>query len=734
MIVYIDTNELENTKVYNNFQKAMESFLEKIIENKSIVVEIVDYKNKIDIQSIKPTQISVFFDIQYISNTSSNKSNLYANLKKNGFLIYNFLFDLKSSMEEVCKHSDLIFFNSLDLNNSFLKLKEKHTTKNIPTRVINSGFDFLQNNVNSSNEKYKDILQSKYILCTSKIKLNQSKSVDISKVLTNKYQDITLVYIDDYNLDDITLNDFYKNAFLVISFLDEDVSFLTHSLSHGNITITLKSSITYAVGQDYADYILYESINELVSLISLYYENENIYKSKKRYIKDNFKAKSSVQFTNSIVDVFINHDQSIKFKKNHFLSLQFVFISIDKHNLEKTIKSIDKHMDFVKEYIIVTQLKLIKEFKKISSTHKIIVIDENEILGKYKKDFSKRDHQSKNWLLRASLLHLDILDEEFIMLDDDNQPIKDIHIDKFIDKDGRYNAYYFYNLLDWHHHTTDYDKGQQNMKQILTQKNYELLSYSSHAPQIINKKILQEVVDEFFVLGLNTAIDEWTTYFNYATSKYPCTFNKKIYETLNWPVSSANWDMSYIPKEHSFENYYKEIYDLNSSKLLANQKDKIQTYKKELEPYLQTKEIFKQTVGVLSHKNMVHKTMPFITKNIEFYLSNVPYFVILKNSSDIKLRLNYKLLNYKQSKLDISIVLYLDGSYRTLRKVNTINHSTYQEGIVELPITSKNLTQNVYDITFDLLINNKYVYKKMSPYLMKLVVTDKTNLKEFLDD
>lgn len=68
---------------------------------------------------------------------------------------------------------------------------------------------------------------------------------------------------------------------------------------------------------------------------------------------------------------------------------------------------------------------------------------------------------------------------------------------------------------------------------MLSTKNYELLSYSSHAPQIINKTIFKETVSEFFETGLRKPIDEWSTYFNYAVSLYPYAFHKTPYETLN---------------------------------------------------------------------------------------------------------------------------------------------------------------------------------------------------------
>ena len=90
--------------------------------------------------------------------------------------------------------------------------------------------------------------------------------------------------------------------------------------------------------------------------------------------------------------------------QNHLNSLQFVFISIDYRNLAGTIETIDKYIPFVKEYIIVTRPDMMEQFKELVSTHKIILVNENDILNEYVDGFASRDHVSKNWLLRTSLL------------------------------------------------------------------------------------------------------------------------------------------------------------------------------------------------------------------------------------------------------------------------------------------------------------------------------------------
>ena len=487
----------------------------------------------------------------------------------------------------------------------------------------------------------------------------------------------------------------------------------------------------YEVGKDIADYVVYNSLNELKSLISSYCDNKELYDAKKLYIKENFKPTSWNQFYQSISDIFINYEKSIELKKNHLKTLQFVFISIEKDSLEGTINSIDKNADFVKEYIVVTAPKFINKFKTIKSKHKIIIIDETTILGKYAKDFSKRDHQGKNWLLRASLLNLDILEDEFIMLDDDNRILKKITIDTFIAEDGSYNAYYFYHLLQWYYTNSEYDVGQHNMKKVLAEKNYELLSYSSHSPQIINKKIFKESVSKFFDIGLTSPIDEWSTYFNYGVSLYPCLFNKQVFQTLSWPATPSDWETIFLPKKYTFENYYKSLYDTNFFTQNDSYAQKIQKKQKQLLPYIKTKQHFSYTKDILAKNNLVHETLLFKKDDIKLYLSNIPYLFVVEQASDLKIPLNYKLLNPNQKELSVAIVLFLDGGYRSLRDIK-LKPNRYQESVVEIPINSYGLEEGIYDITFNIMLNNEYIYKTLSPYSAKLLVTKDKSIATLL--
>lgn len=808
MVIYIDITQLEKSRANTGIQRVVKEFLKRASIDKKVkykilvhsgmpykfdelnineindfLLNIQDYqfkeRKKINLEEFNSIETSIFFDIDSNWNIVCKRENFYPLLKSKRFKIFNFIYDLipivlpkyahestaknfKVFIDAVYQYSDFVMFDSLSASDDFIKIKnDQAITRDIPTRVVGLGSDFLDINYDLIDKQNFEVLNKKYILFVGTIepRKNQADVLDSFNNIYEKYDDINLVfigkqgwYVDELiyninthplkdkrlfwfnNIDDNTLKQFYKNAYLV-TYLSKYEGYglpIAESLNYGNITITSKNSSMYEVGKNFADYVQFNSLNELSSLITLYYENENLYNLKKAYIKNHFKTTTWNQFYESIHTMFIHYEKSLQLKKNHLSSLQFVFISIDKYNLEKTIALYDHYCDFIKEYIIVTAPKCLEEFQQLKSNNKITIINEVNILKEHADGFAKRDHQSKNWLLRASLLNLDILEEEFIMLDDDNQPLKNFSINKFITTDGKYNAYFFHNLLNWHNRTTEYDEGQVNTKNVLIEKNYELLSYSSHAPQIINKSLFKEVVAHFHDIGLESPIDEWSTYFNYCTSIYPNLFNKKTFETLNWPAQPSSWKADYTSQEITFENYYKDVYDTEFLNHNDTFEQKLLKKEQEVAPYLKSQQHFDGIKDILSKNNMIHPVLSFKTKSMEFYLLSLPYFIIIEKDSDIKLHLNYKCINHSSQKLNVSIETFLNKNFRSTQKIAELLNIEYQESIIELNISSRGLKEGIYDVTFDLLINDEYVYNRKSPYMLKLFVVNGQNVNHIL--
>ncbi len=300
----------------------------------------------------QPTFNNIFFDMDAAWNSSQERSNLYKNLKSSHFKIFNFIYDLiplilphysykkrvqnfTLFLDAVYEYSDFIFFDSHSARNDFLTFKKKlNIQKEYSTKVVHLGSDFIANTLPRS-DIYTHIFTQKYILFVGTIELRkqQSKVLEAFEHLTVKYPDLNLVFIGKRgwnvepfiktmkthpqkdkkifwfeNIDDNALSTFYHNAFIV-TYLSEYEGYglpIAESLSYNNVTITSHNSSLPEVGQEFVEYILDtdNSTKQIIEIISYYYENPQIYKEKKQFIKTNYKPLSWSDTFNSIHAVF----------------------------------------------------------------------------------------------------------------------------------------------------------------------------------------------------------------------------------------------------------------------------------------------------------------------------------------------------------------------------------------------------------------------------------------------
>ena len=168
--------------------------------------------------------------------------------------------------------------------------------------------------------------------------------------------------------------------------------------------------------------------------------------------------------------------------------MQIVYISNRIDIARETLVYVENLMPFITEAVFVCPGRHVADFR-FNSRILVTVIDEAMVLGGRLKRFQdSRDHQFKNCLLRLSLARVAGIHDEFIMSDDDNRPLVEIPL-SFYKSSNKYYAYYYYDLKQWRARETDYDLGQYETCKILKDKGYSTLSYSSHMPQIINKKL-----------------------------------------------------------------------------------------------------------------------------------------------------------------------------------------------------------------------------------------------------
>lgn len=404
MIIYIDITQLEKQRVNTGIQRLVKEFLQRalcsdsktqykivkynlkikkmqLLQNDEVQLFIQDIKNfkftkkeTIDIESIKSKKTTILFDIDSPWNNPYKRNILYPILKNNGFIIYNFIYDMipillpqfvqnitienfKPYIKTVCKYSDMVICDSSSAQKDFLKYKSSLGIKrNISTKVTPLGSSFLSHKNHLIEANYKDILNKKYILFVGTLepRKNQEDVLDAFESISKKHAELNLVFIgikgwkvdaliqrieshplkDERlfwfnNIDDDTLYHFYKNAFIV-TYLSKYEGYglpIVESLKHGNITITSNNSSMPEVGLTFADYVDDNNLKQLVSIICKYCENKELYNKKKKDIKENFNPISWDQFSNLIFQIIDNH----KLKQEKQMNL---------NNLKNIIKSI----------------------------------------------------------------------------------------------------------------------------------------------------------------------------------------------------------------------------------------------------------------------------------------------------------------------------------------------------------------------------------------------------------
>lgn len=235
---------------------------------------------------------------------------------------------------------------------------------------------------------------------------------------------------------------------------------------------------------------------------------------------------------------------------------QAVFLSARSNAVLSTLPYIEEYMQFIKEIVVCCPKRLQMELqKKYKGRLKITVLTDEEILGNIE---APHDAESRHFLLRCLAMKNECINNEFIMFDDDYRPMKKISIDTFY-KDGKYQAYYFYDLREWESQMAceidSYSQGALKTRDFLLSNGYPCLQYSSHMPQIICKKYYLEMINMHKGIEY-MGLCEWSSYFNYCIAHHGERFSVKKYITLGWPGMVSDWEQMVIPEEYVFENYY----------------------------------------------------------------------------------------------------------------------------------------------------------------------------------
>lgn len=563
----------------------------------------------------KSTGESIFFDIDSVWNEENKRNVLYSILKNNNYRIFTLVYDIipilypqyckqdtvykfLSYLTGVLKYTDVILTNTENTKKDIEKLITATNIKDKKIEILPLGADFLLNNDEQDETVRKDAVNAtnngKYILTVGTIepRKNHQYLLDYFDKYCDK-QNINLIiagrqgwnvasfmkrlkthpaygkrifFIEKAN--DATINYLYINAFMFVfpSYYEGYGLPVIEALSRGVLTVVSDIGVFKEIGKKYCDYISLDNVASLGDIVSKYLNDEKYLEIRKKEIAS-FNIPRWDE-TIKMLDKIIIGNKCVELKLNNTLE-QVYILTARKDGLKETLNSIDKLIPFINRVLIQCPQKL----KPVilggySGRLQISIVTDNELLNDQKLPV---DHVERNFFLRSLAIKADILDKQFLMYDDDYLPLVEIKKEDFIEN-NEYKAYYFYDMKNWKgalQIPTSYDVGAFKTYEWLVENGYPTKQYSSHMPQVINRDIFLEMLNEHPEIK---GVCEWCSYFNYASNKYPNNFKSLPFKTLCWPGLPSDWPLYVEPDEYLFENRYPDFYRNNGifSKLNNN--------------------------------------------------------------------------------------------------------------------------------------------------------------------
>lgn len=553
-----------------------------------------------------PSEINagiIFFDIDSVW-LSESRSYLYPRLKANGVKIVTYVYDIipirfpqfchnstvfsfMSYIGACIQHSDYIITSSKGVLEDVHKLQEETGLALTPGNFAWLGSDFKKNTNKSEVDEsvIKKLANKKYVLCVGTIepRKNLSFILDafdhglfdknislvfagrigwnveelVKRINSHSQKDRKFFYF--YGLNDASIDYLYKNA-LVVALPTYDEGFglpIVEAFEKGVPVVSSDRPVLREVGGNLADYFPVNDEKTFSDLILRYAEDETWRQERAENLR-NYK-KVTWKETAENIWKYISGLEPRKITVRNDIK-QMVILTARAEAIGETLKYVDKYMPFINEVILCCPDKVKEEMRLCYSGRlHIMTLPDDEVLDGRKLP---KDHQKRNTFLRACAILGDQLDEVFIMSDDDYRPLKTIDSEYYV-SDGRYNAYYCYDIDEWtgnENKLTSYDEGMIRTAQFLKDKNLPTKQYSSHMPQVIDKMLYRELLSKYPEV-MTEGFDEWSVYFNYLQKEYSDCIRPKIYQSLCWPGIQTHWDVMYISSEYVFENYYSESYE-----------------------------------------------------------------------------------------------------------------------------------------------------------------------------
>lgn len=366
-----------------------------------------------------------------------------------------------------------------------------------------------------------------------------------------------LFYVENGN--NTTIDFLYKNAHMVAfpSFAEGFGLPVIEALGRGIPVIASDYNVVYEVGEGYAEFFQPEHEEEFVQIFRKYHDHPELYDAWKEKISG-YEPFSWEQAEEKIVQALLtlkpSEEKAVKTNIR-----QMVMLTARTEDLLDTMPFIEAYMPFIQEIVICCPDHVADSMREgyKGSIRLMFMPDSKVLAGRALPE----DHTPRNFFLRCLLMQQEVIDDVFIMSDDDYRPLFPVTQDFFFDGD-RYKGFYFYEMHEWRGcqgALTSFDKGVHRTLRFCEEKKYPTMQFNSHIPQVIEKAVFVEMVrchEGIEMMGF----DEWSMYFNYLMAHYPNKVSFCEYMTMNWPGSVTDWTMYCQPEEFMFENYYSYVY------------------------------------------------------------------------------------------------------------------------------------------------------------------------------
>lgn len=239
--------------------------------------------------------------------------------------------------------------------------------------------------------------------------------------------------------------------------------------------------------------------------------------------------------------------------------MQIFYISNRPDIFKGTLVQVSRLMPFIDRVLVVAPGRLRYDFRTPASPLPLEFVAEESLLAA--SVINGLDHQRRNFQLRAAAMHKALLDDVFLMSDDDARPMRPVAESEYRDQ-GRFHRYYFFDLAEWPHGRTDFDIGQGATYTLLHYFGLPHLSYAAHMPQIIDRPLFLRMWEQMGGHLAAYPVCEWSTYFNFAAAAVPEAFHQpRAFRTFCWPDFPATWLHMTPADGYLFENYSPWLYE-----------------------------------------------------------------------------------------------------------------------------------------------------------------------------